>query len=877
MTLLHSAEAPAPELPSSLFRRQLLAGKDDVCLLTPTATMAEHVRHRLAREGLLVRPDSIVTLSRFVEPLVLDLPAISAAYLDRLIHRILTEDPPEEFQPLAQSKGLRRNLASLVEEVSAAGCDASSLPSASPFRQVLARVEKEAAGAGLHLRSRRLSMAAERLRASGHHWREIYLEGFYAFTPAELEVIGAMSPARVVVSLPEWDGALPSRRALEKLAFRSLSIAKEEPVSRIAVIAATDAQSEAEEISRRVLALSESGTPFRDIAIVVRSETPYVPLLRTTFARFGVPARYYFQANLDTHPTGRFLLGWLRALTSGWDYEQLLPVISSPLSGVPSEQTARIDHWLRERMPGKGLPPELALWQEHSALRAERLTAGEWAPKLAALTSLLRLPTLTDHVPVEQALEWRELFASLIAWQEACVQTAAFLPAGKTMRCADFVAHLAEVLEQTPFSGNDGRRNVVHVMDAFEARQWRLPHVFVCGLTERMFPHYHSEHPILPDADRMDLRLQGVILRTSQERQRDELFLFEGVGKTARQQLTFSYPRINVQGDQTLPSFFLQSFEGKRESETPVRASSKWRKSVPHASAISRASLLSLLKKARSPLSPTAIETYLQCPFQFFARYVLKLNQPPVRPRDRLDALLQGSILHQTLAEGEGSPLFVEEIFSRLFDEACKRESVPSGHLAERVRLEIRANLRRFLESPPLKGASTVAIEKPFDLRLDSHLRVRGKIDRIVKVQQGGLVVIDYKYSRPHRVRELFRSHDRGELVQGGIYLWAAEKLFHAQPAGMLYCGLKGEVSWAGWHLPFFGWHELGETEDAVRLSEIIGEARETSVQVAARIDRGEIAPAPADTVKCDWCAYSTACRIESAPAPLVQVAGGGS
>ena len=55
----------------------------------------------------------------------------------------------------------------------------------------------------------------------------------------------------------------------------------------------------------------------------------------------------------------------------------------------------------------------------------------------------------------------------------------------------------------------DHRRDVVHVIDAFEARQWSLPVVFVCGLLEKEFPKYQSEDAILPDPLRRDSAISG--------------------------------------------------------------------------------------------------------------------------------------------------------------------------------------------------------------------------------------------------------------------------------------------------------------------------------------------------------------------------------
>jgi ATP-dependent helicase/DNAse subunit B len=607
-------------------------------------------------------------------------------------------------------------------------------------------------------------------------------------------------------------------------------------------------------------------------------------LLRTTLGRFGIPARYYFPRTLDTHPVSRFFFGLLDAILANWEYETLLPLIRMHYSGIaPSPEADRIDHALRERMPARGFPGELAAlasWQALEHWRTASFTPAEWAGQLKQLRTLIRLPAITDQVPHEQVLEWRELLSALDAWDEALQQTAA-LGDDAPASLVEFRMQLAEVASHVAISDKDQRRNVVHVLDVYEARQWSLPVVFVCGLLERAFPQYHSEHPILADEDRETLRAQRVVLRTSSERQREEVVLFENAVQCATEELILSYPRTNSKGEETLPSFFLNRLSRSRpllqETTVACRPQPRWPAAPLPSSSITAKQALAMLRRAATTLSPTAIETYLQCPFQFLARSVLRVNTPPVAPLDRLDFLLQGSIIHDTLAATEGSPLFVEEIFSRLFDDACQKKSLASGCRTERVRLELHNNLRRFLESPPLTGAATVGVEHGFKLKLNDDLRISGKMDRVAQLPDRGLVVIDYKYSSRARVRDRVRSHDRGELVQGGLYLWAAEKLYKQNLAGMLYCGLRGEVTWAGWHIPAFGWDEIGESTDAIRLREIIDGALESSIAVAQRIAAGDIAPAPADRKKCDWCEYRDTCRIELEAAPaLVQLVSGG-
>src|SRR5260370_14569063 len=76
------------------FRQALRRDSSGVRLLVPTATMAEHLRHKLAREGFVLRPNLILTLSKFVAPWAEDLPEISPALLALIVGTSLNPTAP---------------------------------------------------------------------------------------------------------------------------------------------------------------------------------------------------------------------------------------------------------------------------------------------------------------------------------------------------------------------------------------------------------------------------------------------------------------------------------------------------------------------------------------------------------------------------------------------------------------------------------------------------------------------------------------------------------------------------------------------------------------------------------------------------------------
>jgi ATP-dependent helicase/nuclease subunit B len=274
-------------------------------------------------------------------------------------------------------------------------------------------------------------------------------------------------------------------------------------------------------------------------------------------------------------------------------------------------------------------------------------------------------------------------------------------------------------------------------------------------------------------------------------------------------------------------------------------------------------------------LAPTSIESFLQCPFQFFARKTLGVEPAPGRPEARLDILLQSRILHEALAELTRNPR--EDpltALARAFEGKCAEERVPQGYRREAVRLELERNLLMFAGQTALpKGWKTEA-EQPFEMELGG-IRIRGRIDRVDSdPETGRALVIDYKYSSPQTVRNTVKAHEEGRMVQGGLYLLAVEKCFGLRPAAMVYFGLKTELAWQGWRR---GVPELPATvTDCVPdvFRGVIEQALERSRDAAARIRAGEIGATPADPDKCLYCEFRDCCRVESVPA-RVRVAEG--
>jgi ATP-dependent helicase/nuclease subunit B len=266
----------------------------------------------------------------------------------------------------------------------------------------------------------------------------------------------------------------------------------------------------------------------------------------------------------------------------------------------------------------------------------------------------------------------------------------------------------------------------------------------------------------------------------------------------------------------------------------------------------------------------SALETYLDCPFKFFAQHVLRLEDEP-EDEEVMDPKQQGRFLHEVFetffktwqASGEraitpGNLDRARELFTAVVDSALERLPVAEAGL-ERTRL---------LGSPAAAGLGEAVLrmeaERPVPVveRLLEHdlrgtfsfatrdgmraIVLRGKADRVDLLEDGTFRLIDYKLGWPP---------NRARALQLPIYGACAEQRLVQHRGRSWRLGEAVYLAFKGPRrvVPLFA-------SDADRLR-VLADAQQRLVETVDAIARGDFPPAPDDVWRCETCSFSSVCR----------------
>lgn len=475
--------------------------------------------------------------------------------------------------------------------------------------------------------------------------------------------------------------------------------------------------------------------------------------------------------------------------------------------------------------------------------------------------------------PGEQSLDSRE-YQTVQAFHDCLQRLAGLDRVLPLISLRQAIARLVNILDQTVFQP-EGPEAGIRVMGLLEAAGEHFDHVWIMGLTDQVWPPAPEPSPFLPASLQRDLGMP----RSSPEHELE--YARRVLNRLIRSapDVVVSYP-VREEDRELLPSPLLWDLSARSgehcELDSPP---DPWADRDP-------AGLLESFADPHGPPLPplhqapggsSLLRSQAACPFQAFARHRLKAESleqatPGLGPAER------GTVVHTALENfwadcpDQASLLDLDQnacldLIASSVDQAVQamRSHMPlslSSECADLERRRLMDLLAEWLDLERRRSPFQVqSLEKRLDISIGG-LQLNVVADRIDRLENGKLVVIDYKTGR-HFLSEWFQ--DRPVEPQVPLY-----SLFCPEPVAGVYFGVvrKGESCFVGLGeetdivpgCKAFSEHKL--TQGFTSWTELLTHWKTQLEELAAEVLRGEARVAPSTRQSCRQCDLHPLCRI---------------
>ncbi len=776
------------------------------------------------------------------------------------------------------------------------------------YRSYLEKLESLPVSSTAQIVKRATELAPESQRLKS--FKEIMFYGFYDLTGLQTEFFEAIVrhyPSSFffpyVAQHPAYAFAKRFRdNVLQRIEFDE-ELNEEEPSEiKPSIFNVSGNRDEAWLIAREILRLKEQGTAFSDIAVIARTRTRLEGPLPTLLREWQIPFSTTAKTPVSRRLPAKMVLDLLvLAGAKGIPLKRFEFTTSADFGEVKVEE-------LFNKTRGW---PSMARWSEHSK----------------------QLLSLIDDVVKPSSQEGRILWDRI----KQCVESLSSFNTLGLVSIDDFADALRQRFEKTSSPEDDVPLSGVSLLHAEAARGLSFKAVLLIGLEEKVFPRIIREDPFLRDDARTALRdTVGYKIGQKLSALEEERLLFHLLSTSAKERLIFIYQRSDDEGKVAGESSFLRSYMsvrgfdlekevvsiprptfeklkneklsllGKKEVVMTLLHKNHEKEAVEYLKQLNENTTsfvhglfvqkqlhkfdaptgfdglvgpveISTLSK-RGTMSPTTLETYGRCPYQFFATKILMLE--PLESRRDLFQMppdKKGTSLHAFLetffkiVTNDGTrpapPSIPADVFQKVFDETVPvtlgaEWEIPPV-LWKALRLELREELKSYLEKELPILTTEGLIPSYFELKWTGSLPSpvagemwHGEMDR-VDVGNGRAVVVDYKTGKIP-TKKIETEAIRGRRAQPPLYLLMADAFFKEKGQAI------SELD--------FSYHQIGKKEERKTFSaeewkEAQSAILETTAQQLSLISAGnfliypDTEPGSSDDRYCGFCDVADICR----------------
>ena len=674
--------------------------------------------------------------------------------------------------------------------------------------------------------------------------------------------------AEVEVTLKITPFNSPKRFEVDALKFLEQNFFEHKPqiftgnTENLKLVEAVNKRAEVEAVAQDILKLYKKNFRFREIGIIARDEA-YNNLIKPIFEIHGIPFFIDKKRAAAHHPLAELIRSALEILR-GWRADSIFRCLRTGFFEIAQEEIDLLENYVLEF----GLRGEKVwttknnwYWYRHS-LENENISETEAARleqvdkiRRAAIAPLVKFssalkkkntaPNLT--AALYELIDGLKVYEKLAEWSQLEESRGNLALSKEHLKILDDIISLfdqiAESLDENSITAREFESIVNEGLDALQMSlippgvdevtvsdfdQNSLQNsraIYILGFSSSNFPKRAAEKNLLSDADRLHLNDNGLeIPKGGSDAMLAEKFLVYRGLTTAKNYLYISYPLADSEGNAMNAAPLIERFKKifpqiKMEfiqldileslgNEIDFVAAEKTL--TPN----SAEKLFAPNKHLRG--SVTNVEIFNKCPFQYFAKYGLKLEERreyKVKPPDI------GNILHSvmsqfgerlkkenrrwaTVEDTELEKIVTEiiEDLTPLLNNKILLSSNALKHQRDRIKKVAIFSLQRLIKFDAVSKFHPNFFEETFGAKNQAliydiegvKMELTGKIDRVDFNEDGKFfLIIDYKTGSAYlNLNEIYR----GLNIQLLTYLMVAKNLEivgSRSPAGMMYYFLK--------------------------------------------------------------------------------------
>ncbi|HET7474267.1 MAG TPA: ATP-dependent DNA helicase [Candidatus Limnocylindrales bacterium] len=500
---------------------------------------------------------------------------------------------------------------------------------------------------------------------------------------------------------------------------------------------------EADRLASEIRDRVASGTPPRDIAVLVRANGQADPILRSLDAA-GVPWRFSGVSGLYARPEVRRLLAFLRVIADLGSSVDLYGVATGEPYHLGGEDLTAIVNSARRRnrtlwdvLEELDRQPGILRIGPASRAAAGRLVAdlrglSEMAherPAAEVLYAFLRTTGTFTRLAGETSVTAEEQLRNVARLFEIVRSQSALLADDRATFVARHLQTLIEAGDDPATADLDPDADAVAVLTVHKAKGLEFPIVYLPGLVAGRFPIASRR-----DSLGLPASLVDAVAGTDEEIQlREERRLFYVAMTRARDELVLSHAVDDgTAGSRRVSPFVLEALDRPPSTDRVGRAATAAERIEAAAAAVPASTdARDAPRTGTEPLvlSFSGIDAYLSCPLKYKLGHVVRVPVPAHH------AMVYGAALHRAVQEfhrrhARGEVMSEDELVEA-FEAAWSNEGFLSRD-HEDARFDAgRETLRRFRAAQLEDGAVIPAyVEREFSFSLAGD-RIRGRWDRV--------------------------------------------------------------------------------------------------------------------------------------------------